>query len=166
MEQDKQLEQMGGFEARLTIRGHEIVVREVTMKNLREFAKACAPFLSAFDEAGELSSKPDAPQADFALFRVLADNGPAFMTAAALVTNATPEFYEKLRPDEFFTVAAKVVEVNGDFFVRALAPALIRFARGVSAIGSTLSSGLSPQVTESKTSSITAMDPFMASPRQ
>lgn len=166
MEQDKQLEQMGGFEARLTVRGHEIVVREVTMKNLREFAAACSPFLSAFDEAGELASKPDAPQDDFALFKVLAENGPAFMKAAALVTNANVEFYEKLRPDEFFAVAAKVVEVNGDFFVRALAPALIRFAKGVSTIGTILSNGLSPQGIESMMSSITGTEPSTASSGQ
>jgi len=76
------------------------------------------------------------------------------------------EFYEKLRPDEFFAVAAKVVEVNGDFFVRALAPALIRFAKGVSTIGTILSNGLSPQGIESMMSSITAMAPSTASSGQ
>lgn len=144
---EKQLDQIAGREARLTVRGHEIVVREVTMKHLKGFAAACSPFLAAFDEAGELAVRDDRPADDFALFKVLAENGEAFMKAAAMVSNAPVEFYEQLRPDEFFEVAAKVVEVNGDFFVRALAPTLIRFARGVSQIGTMLSEGLSQQGT-------------------
>lgn len=152
---DKQLEQIAGREVRLTVRGHEIVVREVTMKHLKGFAAACSPFLAAFDEAGELAERKDRAQDDFALFKVLAENGEAFMKAAAMVSNAPVEFYEQLRPDEFFEVAAKVVEVNGDFFVRALAPTLIRFAKGVSLIGSMLSDGLSPQGTEADATSST-----------
>jgi hypothetical protein len=150
---DKQLEQIAGREVRLTVRGHEIVVREVTMKHLKGFAAACSPFLAAFDEAGELAARDDKSHDDFALFKVLAENGEAFMKAAAMVSNAPVGFYEQLRPDEFFEVAAKVVEVNGDFFVRALAPTLIRFAKGVSLIGSMLSDGLSPQGTEADTTS-------------
>ena len=117
------------------------------MKHLKGFAAACSPFLAAFDEAGELAARKDQAQDDFALFRVLAENGEAFIKATAMVTNAPVEFYEQLRPDEFFEVAAKVVEVNGDFFVRALAPTLIRFAKGVSLIGSMLSGDSSAQAT-------------------
>lgn len=126
------------------VRGHKIIVSEVTMKNLKQFTEACAPFLSAFDEAGELAAKPDGDPEGFALFRVLTKHGDDFMRATALVTNADVAFYEKLKPDEFFKVAAKVVEVNGDFFVLRLAPMLIKFARGVSLIGSMLS-GVSSQ---------------------
>ena len=149
MHQEKQLEQIAATERVITVRGHEVRVREVKMKELRAFAQACSPFLKAFDESGELAQRKEGePVDDFALFRVLADHSEAFMQAAALVTNANVEFFEKLRPDEFFEVAALVVEVNGDFFVRALAPALIRFAKGVSLIGLTLANGLSPQAME------------------
>jgi hypothetical protein len=140
MGQENQIEQMAAVESTVTVKGHVIKVHEVTMKNLRAFAKACGPFLSSFDESGELAMRGDKKPADFALFNVLAENGDAFMDAAVLVTNADRTFYERLRPDEFFEVAAKVVEVNGDFFVRALAPALIRFAQGFNQIGSILSS--------------------------
>jgi hypothetical protein len=164
MHQEKQLEQIAGVERSVTLRGHEIRVREVRMKELRAFAQACSPFLKAFDESGELAQRKEGePVDDFALFRVLADHSEAFMKAAALVSNANVEFFEKLRPDEFFEVAALVVEVNGDFFVRALAPALIRFAQGVSRIGSTLSSGLSPQAMEQLMSSATHLASSKAS---
>lgn len=145
MSTENQLEQMADVERIVKVRDHDIKVREVRMKDLKAFAHACSPFLKAFDEAGELAAREDGqPPDDFALFRVLADHSEAFMKAAALVSNAPVEFFEKLRPDEFFEVAAVVVEVNGSFFVRALAPALIKFARGVSLIGLTLSNGLSP----------------------
>ena len=148
MHQETQLEQIAATERVITVRGHEVRVREVKMKELRAFTHACSPFLKAFDESGELAMRDGKRPDDFALFRVLADHSEAFMQAAALVTNANVEFFEKLRPDEFFEVAALVVEVNGDFFVRALAPALIRFAKGVSLIGLTLANGLSPQAME------------------
>jgi hypothetical protein len=131
-----------------------ITVREVTMKDLQAFTAACSPFLSAFDEAGALAVRDGKQPDDFALFRVLSENGPAFMQAAALVSNAPVEYYERLKPDQFFEVAAKVVEVNGDFFVRALAPALIRFARGVSQIGLMLSEGSLQQVTAQEATSL------------
>lgn len=136
-----------GGQASVAINDTVITVKEVTMKDLKAFTAACSPFLSAFDEAGELATRDGKAPDDFALFRVLAENGPAFMQAAALVTNAPVEYYERLRPDQFFEVASKVVEVNGDFFVRALAPVLIRFARGVSQIGSIMSAASSVQDT-------------------
>ena len=43
------------------------------------------------------------------------------------------------RTDQFFEVAAAVVKVNGDFFVRSLAPALLRMGRALGTIGSTTS---------------------------
>ena len=148
MHHENQLEQIAGTERAITVRGHEVRIREVKMKELRAFTAACSPFLKAFDESGELAMRDGKRPDDFALFRVLADHSEAFMQAAALVSNANVEFFEKLRPDEFFEIAALVVEVNGDFFVRALAPTLIRFAKGVSLIGSTLANGLSPQAME------------------
>lgn len=123
----------------------EVGVTEVTMKNLRAFSAACAPFFKEFDEAGRLAERLDTttgektPPEDFALFHVLADYSEAFMRAAALVTNKPVSFYESLAPDQFFEVAAKIVEVNGDFFVRNLAPALVRVGKALGTIGSTTS---------------------------
>jgi hypothetical protein len=163
MQQEKQLEQIAGIERVITVRGHEVKVREVKMKELRAFTSACSPFLRAFDESGELAVRDGKKPEDFALFKVLTEHCESFMEAAALVSNANVEFFEKLRPDEFFEIAALVVEVNGDFFVRALAPALIRFAKGVSQIGSTLASGLSPQAMEQLMSPSTASEPSTVS---
>lgn len=149
-----EIDEIKGREVELEVRGHKIIVREVVMRDLKEFAAACAPFFAAFDEAGELGN-PDRKPEDFALFKVLANNSDAFMKAASLVTNANFEFYQKLKPDEFFKVAAAVVEVNGSFFIQALAPALIKFAQGVSQVGLILSSASSQQATGEMSSSTT-----------
>lgn len=137
------LEALAAVELTTTVRGHAIVVREVTMKNLRSFTQACAPFLAEFDEAGLLAFRRTAtgeeiPLEQFALFRVIAEHGGAMMQATALVSNAPVEFLERLRPDEFFKIAALVIEVNGNFFVQSLVPQLIRFARGMSLVGTML----------------------------
>ena len=122
-----------------------VEVGEVTMKNFKAFAAACAPFFHEFDEAGRLSVRIDPETGDkklpeeFALFHVLADHSDAFMLAAALVSNKPVSFFQALTPDQFFEVAAAVVKVNGDFFVRSLAPALLRMGRALGTIGSTTS---------------------------
>ena len=154
------IDQMVQAERSVTIGATKVVVREVTMKNLRLFAAACAPFLKEFDEAGALSMRHDAegnvlPPEDFALFKVLSEHSEAMMTAAALVSNCDRAFFERLRPDQFFEVAALVVQVNGDFFVRSLAPALIKFAAMLGLVGATLSNISSLQGTGTSTSSTT-----------
>ena len=123
----------------------EVEVREVTMKSLRAFSSACAPFFAEFDEAGRLGERlnketGDREQPDaFALFKVLADYSDEFMLAASLVSNKSVGFYSALHPDQFFNVASAVVKVNGDFFVRNLAPALLKTAKALGTIGSTTS---------------------------
>ena len=118
-----------------------VLVGEVTMKNFRAFTVACAPFFHEFDEAGRLAERIDketgdkTPPEEFALFKVLADHSEAFMAAAALVTNKPVSFYQTLKPDQFFEVAAEIVKVNGDFFVRSLAPALLRMGKALGTIG-------------------------------
>ncbi len=122
-----------------------VEVSEVTMMNFRAFATACAPFFREFDDAGRLAMRVDKttgdkqPPEDFALFHVLADHADAFIAAATLVTNKPASFYQRLSPDQFFDVAAAIIQVNGAFFVRSLAPALVRMARALGTIGSTTS---------------------------
>ena len=115
------------------------------MKNFKAFSAACAPFFHEFDEAGRLGERIDQDTGDkkqpeeFALFHVLADHADAFIAAATLVTNKPASFYQRLSPDQFFDVAAAIIQVNGAFFVRSLAPALVRMARALGTIGSTTS---------------------------
>jgi hypothetical protein len=138
-----EIEQIAGVEKTVRVRNHDIIVREITMLHMGGFTKICAPFLSAFDEAGDLFAAAGKPQSEYALFELLAAHCDAFMQAAAMVSNAPVEFYQKLRPDEFFEVAAAVVEVNGSFFVRRLLPAVIKLAQGIQAVGSSTGSILS-----------------------
>jgi len=150
---DKSLEQLAPEEdARtVTVGATKIVVQEVTMKHLQGFTRACAPFLSAFEDKGPMANRivdgAELPPDEFALLKLISDHSDAMMVAAALVTNAPKEFYERMLPDDFFRVAAKVLEVNGAFFVRRLAPQLIRFALAMSQIGMTLHNASSLQAT-------------------
>ncbi len=125
---------------------HKVAVSEVTMKNFCAFSSACAPFFGEFGEAGRLGTRVDqetgdkTPPEEFALFHVLADHSDAFMHAAALVSDKPVSFYQSITPDQFFEVAAAVVKVNGDFFVRSLAPVLMKVGRALGTIGLTTSS--------------------------
>ena len=140
----EELGQLTGEERSVVIGALTITVKEVTMKNLKPFMVACAPFINEFEDGGRLATKKDAEGRELAvtpmaLLQVLADHNEAFCTAAACVTNATVEVFERMKPDEFFKVAQLVVRVNGDFFVLRLAPQLIKFARAIGLVGVALS---------------------------
>lgn len=123
----------------------DVAVREVRMCELQTFIQKCSPFMHAFDEAGALARRVNKETGDvqeasaFDLFKLLADQSPAFMDAAVCVTNQPRAFYEQLLPNEFFDVCAKIVEVNGSFFALRLAPSLIKLAQGAISLGRLLS---------------------------
>lgn len=154
---DKSLDQLApeDDDRTVTVGETQIKVTEVTMRNLQGFTRACAPFLSAFEAKGPMANRviagQELPPDEFALLNLISDHADAMMVAASLVTNAPKEFYERMRPDDFFRVAAKVLEVNGAFFVRRLAPQLIRFALAMSQIGTTLSNTSSEPATDTLT---------------
>lgn len=139
-----EMDQVMQREMDTTVANQKVVVREVVMKDLRAFTKACAPFLAEFDEAGALANRrgpsgEELPPDEFALFKVISEHADAMMLATSLVSNAPLAFLERLKPDEFFKVAKLVIMVNGNFFVQRLAPQLIAFARAMSLVGSMLS---------------------------
>ena len=147
------IDQMQNPATEIEIRGHKIEIYEITMAGLPAFSAAVEPFMAAFDEAADLPAAraDEALQRNTALFRLLAKHSPAFIAAAAVVTNTNAEFYNKLQPDEFFRVASVIVERNAAFFVQRLAPSLIKFAAEISMIGTMLFSHLQPQGIESLT---------------
>lgn len=145
------IDEMQNPPAIIEIHGHVIEVRELTMAGLPAFIAAVEPFMEAFDEASDLpaAAKDEVLARNTALFRLLAKHGDAFIRAAEVVTNANGEFYRKLPPDEFFKVAALIVERNAAFFVQRLAPSLLKFAVDVAMVGTMLSVSLQPQDIES-----------------
>ena len=160
----------------LRVRGTAIMVAEVTMQNLGPFIKACAPFLSAFDQLDEVKETAGELKAaggnsrhlndKFGFFRMIGESSGAFLDAAALVCEVDGHigpvgaraFLARLRPDEFLHVALAMVEVNGDFFILRLMPALQRFLEGVGRIG------LSPSSVSSALGTISASSFSTASP--
>jgi hypothetical protein len=135
------LAQMAQPDYTVTLGTRVITVREVRMKHLGAFTRACAPFLKEFDHLN--------PEDEFALFKVISEHAEAMVVAASLVSDAPKEFLEQLKPDDFFKIGAKVIQVNGNFFVRQLAPQLIKFAQGMSLVGTMLSSASSEPGTPS-----------------
>jgi len=134
----------------IEVQGHVIEIRELTMASLPAFSRIIEPFMAAFDEVSE--QKGDALNRNTKLFNLLMQHGELFCVAAEAVTNANADFYRKLPPDDFFKVAALIVERNAAFFIQRLAPSLLQFAANLSMIGTMLSVSLQPQDSTSPTS--------------
>lgn len=138
------IDQMQNPATEIEIRGHKIEIYEITMAALPAFSRAVESFMDAFDEVADLPAAraDEAMRRNTALFRLIGKHTEDMIAAAEVVTNTNGEFYRKLSPDEFFDVASVIVERNAAFFVRRLAPSLIKFAAHISLTGSMLSSHL------------------------
>ena len=123
----------------LLLAGRTVTIREVRMRELQQVASICAPFFDAFDSVGDLAKAraESGRTSDTLLYRLLAEHADRLLTLATLLTDAPRDWLEQLPPDQFFVLAAQVVEVNAGFFIVRLFPALQNMAAGIGRIGST-----------------------------
>lgn len=109
--------------------GGIVLVVPLTVGQLPAFARAIRPLAPTLQSGG----------ADW--LDLLAEHGEAMIESVGIGTGLTPADLHGLPPDEFVALAAAVMEVNMDFFVRRLAPAVSAVAEKmmVSGAGAMLS---------------------------
>lgn len=126
----------------LTVGGESVAITPLRIGELPAFTRAIAPAVAEFRRDG----------IDWlALFGL---HGEAMLTALAVATRKPREWIEGLAADEAILLAAKVIEVNSDFFARRVLPKVeaAMAQLPVTAAGSTSPSGSSPTATASPTS--------------
>lgn len=92
--------------------GRTVSVKPLTVGQLPVFARAIRPLAPAL-QGGE---------ADW--LELIAEHGESVIASVSIATAMTREDLGGLPPDEFVRLAAAVMEVNMDFFVRRLTPAV------------------------------------------
>lgn len=92
--------------------GGTFTVSPLTVGQIPSFARAIRPIAPAL-QGGE---------ADW--LGLLADHGDAVIAAVSIASSITPKDLAALGPDEFVALATACMEVNMDFFVRRLTPAV------------------------------------------
>jgi len=95
---------------RIEAGGKTVAVAPLKVRQVPAFARAIGPALQSL-AAGDLAA-------------VLGTHGDALIEAVAAATGEPADWLGELAPDEFLRLAAEVVEVNADFFVRRVAPTL------------------------------------------
>lgn len=93
-----------------TAGGKAIAILPLRVRQLPAFAAAIAP------AAGMLSERN--------LLAAVARHGPSLIEAVSIATGEPVDWLGDLLPDEFVALVADVIEVNADFFVRRVNPAL------------------------------------------
>lgn len=99
----------------VTVAGQSITIRPLTIGQLPRFVRAIQPAAPLL--AGD--KDPD-------WLVLVAEHGDALIEAAAVATGIERKDIEALAPDEFVLLCGAVFEVNVDFFVQRLAPAMER----------------------------------------
>lgn len=102
----------GGQQVVLMVGGKTLAVRPLTIGQYPAFARAIRPLAPALD-----ADEPD-------WLALVAEHGEALIEAASVATGIGRDDLGRLDPDEFIEIAAAILAVNMDFFVRRLAPAV------------------------------------------
>ena len=96
----------------LTIGGETLTLKPLKVGQLPAFLRAVGPILS----------KLSAPEIDW--LALLGLRGDDLLTALAIATGKPRTWVDELAADEAILLAAKVLEVNADFFTRMVLPKL------------------------------------------
>jgi len=96
----------------LTIGGETLTLQPLKVGQLPAFLRAVGPILS----------KLSAPEIDW--LALLGLRGDDLLTALAIATGKPRAWVDDLAADEAILLAAKVLEVNADFFTRTVLPKL------------------------------------------
>ena len=96
----------------LTVGGETLTLAPLKVGQLPAFLRAVGPILS----------KLSAPEIDW--LALLGMRGDDLLTALAIATGKPRAWVDDLAADEAILLAAKVLEVNADFFTRTVLPKL------------------------------------------
>ena len=96
----------------ITIGGETLTLQPLKVGQLPAFLRAAGPILS----------KLSAPEIDW--LALLGMRGDDLLTALAIATGKPRAWIDDLAADEAILLAAKVLEVNADFFTRTVLPKL------------------------------------------
>ncbi len=119
--------------AELTVGGESLVILPLKVGRLPDFLRAITPTLQQLN----------APQIDW--LGLFIEHGDDLLQAVAIAVGKPRTWVDDLAADEAILLAAKVVEVNADFFTRTVLPRLNvlieQVARGPAPSGSMPSNG-------------------------
>ena len=109
----------------LTVAGTTVEITPLRVGELPQFLAAVQPIVEVFSEDPDWLS-------------LLAVHGRALLKAIALAARSDLVWVESLQLDDAVRLAEAVFEVNADFFVRRVAPALQQAARKVRSVTTSL----------------------------
>ncbi len=98
--------------AELTVGGESLVIQPLKVGRLPDFLRAISPVLQQLN----------APQIDW--LGLFIEHGDDLLQAVAIAVSKPRTWVDDLAADEAILLAAKVVEVNADFFTRTVLPRL------------------------------------------
>ncbi len=116
----------------LEIAGDALAITPIRVGEIPALLAAVRPFAHRLVEAA-----PD-------WLTLLADNGDALITAISVASRRPEEWIRRLAMDDAIRLATALVEVNADFFVQRVAPAIQHAAARINARMSGPLAGLTP----------------------
>lgn len=113
-----ELETLVGQGTELIVDGEALVIKPLKVGQLPAFLRAISPVMQ------QLTS------ADINWLAVFGERGDDLLSAIAIAVGKPRGWVDELAADEAVLLAAKVIEVNADFFTRTVMPKLDRVFAG------------------------------------
>lgn len=107
----------------IEIRGQQITLNPLSIGRLASVMKAIKPVLA------------DVSLADVNLVVLASEHGEALIEAIGAATGCDQAWLSDLPADEFIFLAAKVLEINADFFARRVLPEITAAAEKIGKLG-------------------------------
>lgn len=117
----------------LTIKGKEVQVLTLKVKQLSKVLAIVQPFMGAFTNPGSLN-----------IPALLIEHPDAIADLISTLTGETPEWVGELDVAEMIEIFSKVVEVNLAFFTQSVFPSLSRAMEKLSAASPKPTTGQTP----------------------
>lgn len=106
----------------------DFAVQPVRMGKFKAFAQAampCANDVMAFLDAPKLDDAVGIKQPEgIDLVTLIERHEENMFLMASICSNITKEQYDQILPDDYLKIVGAVIEINADFFVRNLLPAV------------------------------------------
>lgn len=113
----------------LKVGGKTLAITPLKVGELSAFSRAVAPIVTVF-EHGNLD-----------LFSLIADHTETVVTAVSIAVREPREWINELMVGELVLIAAKVIEVNADFFTRSVIPNVTHAIGTLSALKPVVAAG-------------------------
>lgn len=127
---EEELDQLLPATHTLQLAGRMVALAPVQLGQLPAILRLARPLIEHYREQGKTAAQPDvgapvAPVVEIKLLDLMEQHGETLLNLCSLLSRTERAWLDTLTLDDALLLLSKLIEINRDFFVRRMGPALI-----------------------------------------